>query len=98
MERDYFVKSEKIHKKRGGQDMVIMDIKADNLYSFKNFHLNMSYPKKIVDSTINQEYLEDRPNFRYRKVNIIMGGECHRENFFREAFNAFFELFHRRNV
>ena len=77
--------------------MVIMDIKADNLYSFKNFHLNMSYPKKIVDSTINQEYLEDRPNFRYRKVNIIMG-ECHRENFFREAFNAFFELFHRRNV
>lgn len=73
MERDYFVKSEKIHKKRGGQDMVIMDIKADNLYSFKNFHLNMSYPKKIVDSTINQEYLEDRPNFRYRKVNIIMG-------------------------
>lgn len=76
MERDYFVKSEKIHKKRGGQDMVIMDIKADNLYSFKNFHLNMSYPKKIVDSTINQEYLEDRPNFRYRKVNIIMGGNA----------------------
>ena len=36
----------------------------------------MSYPKKIVDSTINQEYLEDRPNFRYRKVNIIMGGNA----------------------
>lgn len=76
MESDYFVKSEQIHRERGGQAMIIMDIKVDNLYSFKNFHLNMSYPKKIVDSTIDQEYIEDRPNFRYRKVNIIMGGNA----------------------
>ncbi len=76
MRGDYFVKNEQIHKKKGGQTMIIMDIKVNNLYSFKNFHLNMSYPKKIVDSTINQEYLEDRPNFRYRKVNIIMGGNA----------------------
>ena len=76
MIEDYFVKNEQIHKKKGGHAIVIMDIKVDNLYSFKNFHLNMSYPKKIVDSTINQEYLEDRPNFRYRKVNIIMGGNA----------------------
>lgn len=56
--------------------MIIMDIKADNLYAFKNFHMNMSYPKKIVDSNIEQEYLKDRPNFRYKKVNIIMGGNA----------------------
>ena len=56
--------------------MVIMDIKVDNLYAFKNFHINMSYPKKIVDSTIEMEYLESRPNFRYKKVNIIMGGNA----------------------
>lgn len=73
MQGDYFVKNEQI---RRGKTMIIMDIEVDNLYSFKNFHLNMSYPKKIVDSTINQEYLEDRPNFRYRKVNIIMGGNA----------------------
>ena len=36
----------------------------------------MSYPKKIVDSTIENEYLKERPNFRYRKVNIIMGGNA----------------------
>ena len=76
MNGDYFAKYEQIHNCIGGQDMIIMDIKVDNLYSFKNFHLNMSYPKKIVDSTINQEYLEERPNFRYRKVNIIMGGNA----------------------
>ena len=51
--------------------MIIMDLKIDNFLAFKNFHMNMSYPKKIVDSTIEQEYLVDRPNFRYKKVNII---------------------------
>ncbi|MBP3567601.1 MAG: ATP-binding protein [Lachnospiraceae bacterium] len=56
--------------------MIIMDIKVDNMYAFQNFHMNMSYPKKIVDSTIENEFLEDRPNFRYKKVNIIMGGNA----------------------
>lgn len=71
----YFINYEQKNKKRG-QIMVIMDIKVDNLYAFKNFHINMSYPKKIVDSTIEMEYLESRPNFRYKKVNIIMGGNA----------------------
>ncbi len=75
MEGHYFVKGEQINK-RGGRAMIIMDIKVDNLYAFKNFHMNMSYPKKIVDSTIEQEYLVDRQNFRYKKVNIIMGGNA----------------------
>ena len=61
---------------KGGRAMIIMDIKVDNLYAFKNFHMNMSYPKKIVDSTIENECLTDRPNFRYKKVNIIMGGNA----------------------
>jgi len=76
-EGDYFVKCEEICKRdKGGRAMIIMDIKADNLYAFKNFHMNMSYPKKIVDSTIENEYLTGRPNFRYKKVNIIMGGNA----------------------
>lgn len=74
MRRYYFVKHEQIH--RGDKAMVIMDIKADNLYALKNFHMNMSYPKKIVDSTIEGEFLADRPNFRYKKVNIIMGANA----------------------
>lgn len=61
---------------RGETLMIIMDIKADNLYALKKFHMNMSYPKKIVDSTIPGEYLAEKPNFRYKKVNIIMGGNA----------------------
>lgn len=74
MERYYFEKDEQIYKR--GQIMIIMDVRIDNFYCFKNFRLNMSYPKKIVDSTIQYEYLEDRPNFRYKKVNILMGGNA----------------------
>lgn len=71
----YYEKNEQIHTKRE-KTMIIMDIKADNLYAFRNFHMNTSYPKKIVRSTIEQEYLKERPNFRYKKVNIIMGGNA----------------------
>ena len=56
--------------------MIIMDLKVDNFYAFKNFHMNMSYPKKIVDSYIDGEFLEERENFRYKKVNIIMGANA----------------------
>ncbi len=56
--------------------MILMDIRIDNFYSFKDFHMNMSYPKRIVDSPVEGEYLEDRPNFRYKKINIIMGGNA----------------------
>lgn len=56
--------------------MIVMDLKVDNFYAFKNFHINMSYPKKILGSNIQNEYLKDRPNFRYKKVNIIMGSNA----------------------
>lgn len=74
MKRDYFGKNEQIGE--GGKAMIIMDIKADNLYAFRDFHMNMSYPKKIVGSTVVGEYLPDRTNFRYKKLNIIMGGNA----------------------
>ena len=61
---------------REGKIMIIMDLKIDNFYAFKNFHMNMSYPKKIVGSFIDAEYLAERQNFRYKKVNILMGGNA----------------------
>lgn len=56
--------------------MVVMNIKLDNFLMFKNFNLNMSYPKKIVGSFIENEFIKDRPNFRYKKVNILMGANA----------------------
>lgn len=56
--------------------MIIMDLKIDNFMLFRNFHMNMSYPKKIVDSSIEGEFLAKRQNFRYKKVNILMGANA----------------------
>ena len=56
--------------------MIIMDLKIDNFFAFRNFHMNMSYPKKIVNSYIEDEFLAGRRNFRYKKVNILMGANA----------------------
>lgn len=56
--------------------MILMDIKLDNLFAFNDFHLNLSYPKKIVHSSIENEHLKNLPNFRYKKVNILMGSNA----------------------
>lgn len=56
--------------------MIVMNIKINNFFAFKNFEMNMSYPKKIVNSYIEGEHLKDRENFRYKKVNILMGANA----------------------
>ena len=56
--------------------MIIMNLELDNIYGFKDFKMNFAYPKKIVGSTIENEHLPLRLNFRYKKVNIIMGGNA----------------------
>ena len=38
--------------------MVIMNLRLDNFLVFNDFELCMSYPKKIVRSTIEDEYAE----------------------------------------
>ena len=56
--------------------MIVLDVHINNFYAFKNFHLNLTYPKKIVGSPIPDEYLAGHPNFRYKKINIIMGANA----------------------
>ena len=59
-----------------GRIMVIMNLKIDNFMLFRNFRMNMAYPKKIVDSSIEGEFLKERENFRYKKINILMGANA----------------------
>ena len=43
--------------------MVIMNLRLDNFLVFNDFELCMSYPKKIVRSTIEDECLSGRERF-----------------------------------
>ena len=56
--------------------MVILNVKLDNIYGFRNFEINFSYPKKIVNSLIPSEHLPGRLNFRYKKAVILMGANA----------------------
>lgn len=53
-----------------------MNLKLDNFLLFNNFEINMSYPKKIVGSSLKEEHLANFPNFRYKKLIILMGANA----------------------
>ena len=52
--------------------MIILDVKLNHVYGFDDFHINFAYPKKIVGSLIEDEFLEGRERFRYKKAVILM--------------------------
>ena len=56
--------------------MILAYIYLDNIYGFNDFSTSFVYPKKIVNNPINDEFLKDYPNFRYKKVNIIFGSNA----------------------
>lgn len=56
--------------------MIVLDVKANNLYSFNDFSINFSYPKKIVKSNIGDECLSYCPSFRYKKFVLLMGANA----------------------
>ena len=56
--------------------MIVLNLKLDNYLLFRNFEINMSYPKKVVGSTIAEEHLKNHPNFRYKKLVVLMGANA----------------------
>ncbi len=70
--------------------MVLMDVKLSNIYGFVNFHLNFSYPRKLAVSTIENEFLSARPNFKYKKAVILMGANATGKTTLGKALNNIF--------
>ena len=89
------MKSEEIKTRR--DTMVVLNVELDNFYAFKNFHMNLTYPKKIVGSCIKEEHLENRPNFRYKKVNIIMGANASGKTTFGRMLMKIFNFIDKKN-
>ncbi|SMN10935.1 hypothetical protein SPBRAN_1110 [uncultured Candidatus Thioglobus sp.] len=56
--------------------MIFLKLKIDNFYMFKDTEIDFTYPKKIKNSTIKGEYLEEFPNIKYKKVCIFMGANA----------------------
>ena len=56
--------------------MIFLKLKIDNFYMFKDTELDLTYPKKIKNSTLEGEFLKDFPNIKYKKVCIFMGANA----------------------
>lgn len=77
--------------------MIVLNVCLDNFFAFKNFKMNLTYPKKIVSSSIEEEHLADRPNFRYKKVNIIMGANASGKTTFGRMLMSIFNFIDQKN-
>ncbi len=56
--------------------MIVANLILKGIYGFNDFDINFTYPKKIVNSIIDQECLEGRQRFRYKKVVVLMGSNA----------------------
>ena len=53
--------------------MILLRTFLDGVYGFEEFEVKFTYPKKIVNSFIEDEHLPDRERFRFCKVALLMG-------------------------
>ena len=56
--------------------MAVLRLDLDNILCFNGFSVDFSYPKKLVNSNLQGEFLSNYPNIRYRKANIIVGSNA----------------------
>lgn len=56
--------------------MIITRVQLNNIYSFNETNLDLSYERKLKNNTIEGEYLEERPNFKFKRVCIITGANA----------------------
>ena len=56
--------------------MAVLRIELDNILCFNNFEADFTYPKKLVNSPLDYEYLKDYQKMRYKKVNILIGSNA----------------------
>ncbi len=78
--------------------MVVLNIHLDNLLLFRDFSLCLAYPKKIVNSSIENEHLQDRPNFRYRKLVVLMGANATGKTALGKILMAIFNFIEKREA
>lgn len=56
--------------------MIFTKIELDNIYCFHNTCVDLTYPRKVKDSSIENERLIGRENFYYKKICIISGANA----------------------
>ena len=77
--------------------MIVMNLELDNLMGFNGFKMNFSYPKKIVNSSIPNEFLLNKTNFRYKKLNVLIGANASGKTSIGKALMIIFNFISKRD-
>lgn len=56
--------------------MIFTRLYVHNLYNFYEAELDLTLTKKVKDSTVESEFLEGRPLFRFKRVCILSGANA----------------------
>lgn len=78
--------------------MIFTKIRLKNWYSFKDATLDLSYPKKIINNTIDYEYLEGFENIKFKRVSIISGANSSGKTSFSKALCAIRHFIAYKNI
>ena len=77
--------------------MIVLNLSLKGVYGFNDFNIDFSYPKKIVNSIIEDEHLEGRERFRYKKAVILMGANATGKTSMGKALLSIFEFIEDEN-
>ena len=78
--------------------MIVLNLELDNLFGFEDFKINFSYLDNIKNSSIKDEFLKDRPNFRYKKVNILLGANSTGKTSIGKVMMAIFNFLNKKEI
>lgn len=56
--------------------MILLNIKIDNICMFRNFNADFTIDRLQGNSIVGSERLKNAPKIKYKKLNIIMGGNA----------------------
>ena len=56
--------------------MIFTKLAINNLYSFDNFEIDLTYKRKLADSAIEDEFLVGYPKFNFKRICILAGANA----------------------
>ena len=80
-------------RSNGDNNMIVLNLKLDGIYGFEDFKINFTYPKKLVNSFIENEHLSGREKFRYKKAVVLMGANATGKTSLARTLHSIFNLF-----
>lgn len=77
--------------------MIVLKLKLNKIFEFNDFEIDFTYPKKIVNSIIEEEHLSGRERFRYKKAVILMGANATGKTSLGRVLSIVFQSLEKRN-